>query len=217
MRPVHWYHIWVGDTHHGSAWHTPAAEHFALLESSGFDGEVRAGIVGGVRERVECVNWLRQQKVPARVAVTADEGFEQVTIEAMHTWAKSADPAAPVLYCHTKGALQAHPMNTLWRNSMDKLLTGAWRERVADLDRYDAVGLHWLTHKEYPAFIDPRKPMFGGNFWWSKAGYLAGLERVRGTPEFPPVNRWEAEGWLGQGFPEVLDLAPGWPDYTRAA
>lgn len=217
-RPIHWYHIWTGDHYHGSAWLPAAEEHFGALVNAEFEGDVCVGIVGGLPERAEAMSWLRGWWPKSRVMVQADEGFEQVTIDAMHSWCKWADPAVPVLYSHTKGALHVGDMNRDWRMAMDELLVGTvgkpnWRECVKSLHSHDAVGCHWLTHKQYPELINPRKPMFGGNFWWANAGYIAKLAPVTGTPERPPVNRWEAEGWMGQGFPKVLDLKPGWPVY----
>lgn len=213
--PVHWYHIWCGDRYHGSNWAVPAGEHFYELERVKFPGQVRVGIVGGLSERAGVMKWLREAWPSSTVEVQADEGYEQVTIDAMHAWSREADPHTPVYYAHTKGAFQDTPMNTRWRASMDGLLLGNWEKCVTALHSYDAIGLHWLTHREWPEKIDPRKPMFGGNFWWATAGYMAKLSRVTGTQEFPPVNRWEAEGWLGQGFPKVLNLVPGWPPYDR--
>ena len=214
--PVHWYHIWAGDRWHGSAWHRPAVEHFGTLAGAQFPGEVYVGVVGDLSERAGVLRFLAEAWPGAKAVVQADEGYEQVTIDAMHIWSKTVPDGTPVYYAHTKGALNDSLPNALWRRAMDELTAGCWYDRVADLREYDAVGLHWLTHEQFPEYINPRKPMFGGNFWWARAGYLAGLEPVTGTPERPPVNRWEAEGWLGQGFPKIRDLRPGWPDYRIA-
>ena len=212
-RPVHWYHVWTGDRHHGSAWRLAAEEHFGALVNAGFEGGVYVGIVGGLAERAEAASWLRGWWPESKIMVQADEGFEQVTIDVMHDWCKWAAEDVPVYYAHTKGALHAGGMNRDWRMAMDELLVGGWRECVKSLHTYDAVGCHWLTHEKYPEHINPRKPMFGGNFWWANAGYLAKLDPVEGGFDRPPINRWGAEGWLGQGFPKVLDLKPGWPVY----
>lgn len=212
MKPVHYYHAWVGDAHHRSDWLPAAKEHFALLNEARFDGEVRVGIVGGLPERVTALGWIESWYPGFDVVAEAAEGYEQVTIDVMHAWAKTAEPALPVYYSHTKGALNSSPFHTAWRRSMERLTT-EWEQCTEDLKTYDVVALHWLTPQQFPHLIDPKKPMAGGNFWWSTAGYLAGLERVRGTAEFPPVNRYEAEGWVGQGFPYVKDLRPGWPSY----
>ena len=215
IQPVHYYHVWAGDRYHGSAWEVPAREHFAALEAAGFDGDVRIGLLGGLTERASAIRTLKELWPEADIVVQADEGFEQITIEVMHEWSKEAHPQTPVFYSHTKGAFQDCPMNTQWRQAMNGYLIDHWTEWALAIRRgsYDAIGLHWLTHEQYPEYIHPMKPMFGGNFWWARAGYLAQLERVTGTPEFPPINRWEAEGWVGQGGPKVMDLVPGWPNY----
>jgi hypothetical protein len=219
-RPAHFYHVWAGDAHHGSAWLEPFQEHFGAMRNAAFKGDVYAGIVGGLPQRAEVMKHLRGWWPESVIAVQADEGFEQVTIEVMHQWAKAAPPDTPVYYAHTKGAFRDTEMNRYWRREMDGHLIGGglavqgghdWRECVDLLKTYDAVGLHWLTRREFPAHIGTS--MFGGNFWWATAGYLAGLERVRGTPEFPPVDRWGAEAWLGQDVPKVHDFKPGWPVY----
>jgi hypothetical protein len=208
VKPVHYYHIWAGDRYHGSAWQTPAVEHFAELKAAGFDGEVRIGLVGGQPERIGVMQFLRTACPQSDIVVQADEGFEMVTIDAMHkACQEELDPFTPVLYAHTKGALNRGPYADKFRRSMTKHVVGGWRECVKSLHSYDATGCHWLTHEQFPQYIDPRRPMFGGNFWWAKAVYLAGL------PPVEYVSRWSAEGWMGQGFPNVADLLPGWPAY----
>ena len=220
MKPVHWYHMWVGDHYHTAAWEIPAEEHFGALINAEFDGEVYVGLVGGLPERAAAMKWLRGWWPESEIVVQSDEGFEQVTIGEMHKWCKWAREDVPVYYAHGKGSLRNLPGNRDWRMAMDKLLIGtvgkpAWKDCVNSLHTYDAVGCHWLTHEQYPEDINPRAPMFGGNFWWANSGYLAKLGEVQGTPERPPVTRWGAEGWVGTGFPSVLDLKPGWPDYPH--
>jgi hypothetical protein len=212
--------VWAGDAYHGSNWLNPFQEHFGAMHNADFKGDVWVGIVGGLPQRAEVMSQLRGWWPEAQVVVQADEGFEQVTIEKMHQWSKVVRPDTPVYYSHTKGALNNHSMNEYWRREMDGHLIGGglavqgghdWRECVELLKDYDAVGLHWLTGKQFPGLIGI--PMFGGNFWWATAGYLAGLERVQGTPEFPPVDIHGAEGWMGQDCPKVFDFKPGWPVY----
>lgn len=216
-RPVHWFHLWVGDERHPAAWHAPFNEHFATLSLARFDGDVRVGLVGDVFNRGIARHELTGTWPEARIEAQADEGYEQVTIEAMHAWSKTVAPDTPVFYSHGKGSFQPSMMNTRWRNAMDSLLVDFWQDRVEDLRTYDAVGLHWLTHEEFPEYINPRAPMFGGNYWWANAGYIASLPPVEGTPLRPPVNRYCAEGWVGRNFPKVRDLKPGWPLYADSS
>ena len=213
-RPAHFYHVWAGDDQHVSRWEPAAEEHFEVLRKACFGGDVYVGLVGELPYRERAARMLAEWwPAHSTIMVQADEGYEQVTINEMHKWCKWAAPDVPVFYAHTKGALHWGAMNTNWRNAMDEKLAGGWLECVKSLHTYDSVGLHWLTSEQYPEYIDPEAPMWGGNFWWANAGYLAQLDHVRGTPEFPPVNRWGAEGWMGRGMPKVLDLKPGWPVY----
>ena len=214
VRPVHFFHFWVGDKYHPAAWQQPFSEHFAALNLARFDGDVRVDLVGDLVNRSIGRRELLAAWPEARIEVEAEEGYEQVTLTALRTWAQAADPATPVFYAHGKGSFQPCDMNTRWRRAMDSLLADYWQDRVEDLRTHDVAALHWLTAEQYPQHIDPRRPMAGGNFWWANAGYLARLPELDGTPENPPVNRYGAEGWVGRGFPKVRDLRPGWPCYT---
>lgn len=205
MTPVHWYHFHCGGAV-ASKWEEPLAEHVSALELASFPGECKLGLVGGMSEQREAQDWLSNWWPSAEIAVQADEGFEMVTLAAMHAWSKTADPATPILYCHAKGSFQDYPENHRWRRCMTTELVNGWRECLRLLNDVDAVGLHWLTPEEYPDQITG-PPMFGGNFWWTTAGYIAAL------PPVEHASRYCAEGWLGKGNPKVRDLYPGWPRY----
>jgi hypothetical protein len=178
---------------------------------------VLAGIVGDPDNRAKAGKWLDKAWPGWRPAVYADEGYEQPTISAMHRWARAADPATPVLYTHGKGAFQDTPHNHNWRRAMEDRLIGSWSKHILTLGsgKFDAIGCHWLTHEEFPVTITEGKPMFGGNFWWATAGYLAKLAPVQGGDPDLGYNRYKAEEWIGQGNPRVLDLSPGWPQYEE--
>jgi hypothetical protein len=210
---THWYHVWVGDRYHGSGWMLPAKEHFAKLAEARFDGEVRVGVVGGMSERASAIREIKSWCPEAQITVQAEEGYEQVTLEKMHAFAKITDPDHPILYMHTKGALNATPYNRAWMRAVDEELVGNWAQCAEALATHDMVGMHWLTPERFPDLISEGKPMFGGTFFWATADYLAKLPPVGGTPERPPVNRYAAESWAGQAKPNVLDLRPCWPLY----
>jgi hypothetical protein len=205
-RPVNFHHLWVGDGRRGASWLTPAREHFDALRESRFDGIVRVGIVGGRPQREEAEHWLDGRWPTWGSAAVADEGFEMVTLDALHRFAKAADPATPVLYTHGKGSFQPSPHSDAWRRNMTGHLVAGWRHCVNSLHEADAVGCHWLTAAEYPGKI-LQPGIFGGNFWWANAGYLAKLAPVEWA------SRWCAEGWVGLGDPKVECLADGWPSY----
>lgn len=200
--PVHFYHLYAdGD------WRTPAEEHFGVLREASFTGDLRVGLVGSAARRQEAEQWLRGR---AKVCAEADAGYEQVTLRALHTWAKSADPECPVFYAHSKGAgfsgsdagVQSWRHGMLWCNGR------RWEERIRSLtEGADAAGCHWIT-PDTPAVGIPhhevRSSFFAGNYWWARAGYLARLP-VPGQDD----DRFAAEAWLGVGVPRVCDTAAG--------
>jgi hypothetical protein len=206
VRPVHYYHLFAGSPLSAEI----TVEHFAALRRAGFDGQVRVGLVGPDRatgSMLGVVDGLWPDC--AGVCAREREGFEQVTLTVLHEWARTADPATPVLYAHTKGCTSEENTGSSWgrhwRRSMTRHVVGRWRECVAALASggYDAVGCHWLTPGEYPGAVT--RPFFAGNFWWATAGYLAGL------PPPGDGDRFGAEVWAGLGRPRVLDLNPGYP------
>lgn len=133
--------------------------------------------------------------------VMASAGWEQVTLRAVREYARTHDGA--VLYAHTKGAHDTSDFRVRWRRSMCRRVVGNWRENLAMLDEYDAVGCHWLTPGQYPSYVTT--PFFGGNYWMARCDYL------RTLPECSTESRFDAERWIGLGNPKVFDLLPGWP------
>ena len=218
--PVHFFHMHVGHGHVASRWKPVVGEHFTRLAEAKFDGEIHVGIVGDLDNRFEALDVIESLAGNTEwyVDAEADEGYEQVTLQALHEFAKTEPPERPILYTHTKGAYQDTPFNRAWRRGMEELLIGGdgatfWMAAAKALENYDLVGLHWLTHDEFPETVTNGKPMFGGNMWWATAGYLAKLPPVEGGNPNLGYNRFKAEEWVGQGCPKVLDLKPGWPDY----
>lgn len=130
-----------------------------------------------------------------------------------------------VLYFHAKGAKNREPhIAPVWRLCMEKVVLWRWRECVAALDEgYDTAGAHWLTKEEHahrfpngnwraPSKYSPGTPIWGGNFWWSKASYLKTLAPL---PENWRSERDDflAEDWIGSGpnYPKAKDFAHHWP------
>ena len=46
-------------------------------------------------------------------------------------------------------------------------------------------------------------PVFGGNFWWAKR------ELIKRLPPLQYESRYDAEGWIGRGEPDIVNLIPG--------
>jgi hypothetical protein len=189
---THFYHVYAdGD------WETPATEHFEELFMSGLIdelGDVFLGVVGSPENRRRVA-----MELPGVVVAEADEGWEQLTLTAVHDYAKQND--AYVYYAHTKGAWSKSDLATEWRVSMTHDTVTRWQECVSQLRSVDAVGPFWLQsqqpeHQKHDFF-------FAGNFWWATTDYLAKL------PELAYDSRFSAEGWIGLGNPTVHVLREG--------
>jgi hypothetical protein len=205
---AHFYHVWAD-----GAWQDAVAEHLAALEVSGLGAALdckAAGIVGTPANRAEVIKVLDEWEL----AASADAGFEDVTLRALHAYSRSHDGG--VFYAHTKGASDPSRQNILWRRRMTWYCAGQWVQAVAALDSHDCAGPHWLAVAAgYPAGPGHPRPghpgrswvaWFGGNFWWANLGFLRRL-----TP-LADGDRWEAERWIGESGPvDAWDMCPGWP------
>ncbi len=204
----HYYHVYASGT-----WPQPVAEHVAALTVAGFEGDVTVGLVGDPADRSAASGVIGPQLEAAGIPVSWlgwDTGYEQLTLSALRAWAqdKHTRPDATVLYAHAKGSADNSEWNAIWRRSMTHHVVGRWREcRTLLAEGYDTVGCHWLTPKQHhePPAHPLTSPMYGGNFWWATAGYLAGL------PEPGTESRWDAESWVGLRNPHAFDMLPGWP------
>lgn len=198
MTIAHFYHAWVeGDWQGptiGTEWQRPAHGHVAAMGNAGLRPDLMiVGLVGHPGRRRAAQKWWRRANVADHLEFTeADDGYEQVTLRRLREWAATADPATHVLYAHTKGAYNLSPVTAKHREFMTAGVVGRWREATAALADHDAAGCFW--NNQGP-------PQFTGNFWWSRAGYLATL------PEVPDTDRYAAELWLGLGDPSACELA----------
>jgi len=123
--------------------------------------------------------------------------YETGTLRALWRAAMDEMPAsAHVLYLHTKGASKEHADDARWDEWRRYLLWAVverWQDclRAFDHGPYTAAGAEmcWSPQREHVA------PFFCGNYWWTTASYLRGLD-----PRFLDArNRWTAEDWIGTG------------------
>jgi hypothetical protein len=193
---AHWYHVYAaGD------WTEPVSEQVDALLKADFTGPVYLGLVGQPFWRAAAVDAF--SPLPdVKVAAEADEGYEQVTINALREWVQRNDGA--VMYAHTKGSSDVTKFRADWRRSMCRRVVSDWRANLEALEDHDAVGCHWLTPEEFPGAI--HTPFFGGNYWMARCDYL------RKLPGCGPGDRMNAELWIGLAKPRALDLLPGWPN-----
>jgi hypothetical protein len=196
MKLTHFYHVYAD-----ADWQTPASEHMLQLSLSGLIDELDdlfLGIVGSKDNRARV-----KRELPGVPVVESDMGWEQVTLEALHEYAKTNQ--AKIFYAHTKGAWSRSELACRWRKSMTHDTVTRWRECVQALDLVQTVGPHYMTSKEEPH--KDHKHFFGGNFWWARSEYVAKL------PPLKKEHRFQAEGWIGLGPPSVTILRKGEPTW----
>src|SRR5665213_2362218 len=197
MRLSHYYHAYAAE-----GWEPIVTEHLDALITSGLATEIGAlhlGIVGPLQERRR-VAALCRAALPTIVVAEALEGWEQVTLTALHR--EVAGDA--VLYAHGKGVADHSDWNDAWRRTMTLCMVSEWRENLALLETHDAVGCHWLSA---PTISHPN-PFFAGNFWMARTSV------IRALPVPSATTRYDAEVWLGLGgLTNVADRTPGWPGY----
>jgi len=199
-------------------------DQMGLLKKSGLldiASEVIIGVNGGI-ESTELANSI----LPPTFKIIfhgLENKNENLTISEIEKWIPGHEDHL-VLYFHCKGGSYApnHGITTAWRNCMMKHLITNWKQCVDDLNSgYDAVGCHWLTEHDYPTLV--HIPIFGGNFWWAKASFLATLPSIREASAVilhgiqSHSSRYEAEVWLGNGkqIPKIKDYHNTWPDIYR--
>lgn len=207
---MHFYHLYAdGD------WRPSVIQHFAALNASGLLGQgVRVGMVGSPKACDEAREWLDSRYPGAwEFAVQAVKGFEEVTLNVLHQWAVKADPEAPVLYAHTKGAYTQNSDNEAWRRRMTAIVVTRWLECTEALQEADVAGPYLIRPGVHDVpgkgCYDIKTSFFGGNFWWAKAAYIAKLPEL---PELSLKTRHAAEGWIGKSNPRMKAVGyEGWP------
>lgn len=205
MRRAHFYHLYVGTSDSPSDWQPIVAEHIGALQGADFPGPSYIGLVGGLAHRVYARRWIMRNWPGADIFVQRDEGFEQVTLRALHSWAKGQPSDRAVFYTHSKGVLSKHPKNEAWRRELTADLFEQWELTEACVTgSFDVVGSNWLTPEEF-GWEGVTSPFFAGNFWAAHAGYLASL------PEVGTQTRFQAEAWIGLNNPRAASIRSGWP------
>lgn len=190
----HWYHVY---SENGN-WRGPVEEHIVALKSSGLIDALDyfgIGIVGNPGSREMVKNYIKSTGVNFDVAIEANLGWEQVTLDVIDC--KDEDK---IIYAHSKGAGYPNTHSDDWRRSMTEGVVYRWQRAVELLEKNDAVGCHWMPFAGGP----PRH--YSGNFFWARGDYLNRIPR--------PVSvgsRWDAEMWMGQGYGLMYDLSVGGP------
>lgn len=149
--------------------------------------------------------WLHERGNAIEVGSAIAAG-EIPTLRRLHADCQDS-PRGHVLYLHVKGA--SHPPGRVdrWRDFLAAGVIDRWYDCVGKLDsgEYDAAIPEW-----YGRGMDEQwretwglhgldfLPHGAGNFWWSRADYVARLEPG------PFTTRWAAEyNFIGTGNPRV--------------
>jgi hypothetical protein len=95
-----------------------------------------------------------------------------------------------------------------------------WRRCVADLDRVDSVGVHFMQ----PPATPPTQYIWAGTMYWCRSDFLAtipgicGRARIKESGIDALESRYEAEVHIGNGprVPSIIDYHPFWnPSMTH--
>jgi hypothetical protein len=196
----HFYHIYCGNnfTNQESTWTPIVEQHFSALKTSELINHLNTtyiGLVGLPHQREEVKQYLFQNEINYMIIGESDSGWEQITQDPLYNFSKTNN--GYILYAHTKGGFNNTEQNIDWCKSMTHFNIIKWRDCVARLNQFDAVGCYWhdFSGQAPPHLGGPHigQRWFAGTFWWSK------LNRIRDIGHGPTHHtRWDAEVWIGQ-------------------
>lgn len=184
------------------------SDQMSAIKQSGLEDaadQIHIGINGGIESEIFTKALLPEKAHLAYHGLQCRS--ENRTMKMLHDFALSKSEEWHILYFHPKGASHAHDcdyartVSTPWRNRMMKHVIYDWRQCIADMPGYHAVGCHWIERGAEGGF----QRFFGGAFWWARASFLRDipslLERDRikqdGLDSFE--SRYENEVWIGNG------------------
>jgi hypothetical protein len=190
------YHIYIPGDIRAQFWNWWIDEQLGLIEKSGLSkvANVRLYITmptqwtelgvytfGSFRDIVKEYIDLRYnfvQFIQFR-DVSEENIYEGATLIPMWEYSQS-NPDDILVYIHTKGVLSAGVQSKCWREMLNEVIINQWQMRLYDIKDNDAVGVMSdnITHH------------FSGNFFWTKARYVATLP----IPAY--TNRYFYENWI---------------------
>jgi len=196
----HFYHIYCGFDYANreDSWKPSLSVHLKSLKEYGLTDHIstiHVGIVGNDNHRKHVQDFITEHEINFTVVAESTSGFEQVTQNELYKFAQTND--GYILYAHTKGSFNMNQQNSDWCKSMTYFNVVRWRDCVARLSKFDAVGCNWFdfSGQSPPHLGGPHvgQKWFAGTFWWSK------LNRIRDIGHGPTMQtRWDAEVWIGQ-------------------
>ncbi len=158
-----------------------------------FSEQIGALFISGLLDAANLVICVdgdeRIPSIPRATAIKVKEFSERPSLKIAREIALQ-NPSASILYLHTKGI--SHPTKNQddWRMMMQYFLVIQWKKAIKMLSENDIVTVNWRNHP---------MPHCSGNFWWTKASYLASL-----NPTFMgDHDRFLQEFWIGSGSGRV--------------
>ena len=188
-------------------WQEIFEEQMLKLYQNGFQG-VELTVLGK-NEDLKIVNSVCDNfRLETGIAFHAQEltYFETPALLAVEDYARQNE--GYVLYLHSKGVSNpGDPSKIKWRRLMMRELVDNWEYCMAQLPKYDVVGMNWRDM--------PPTSHFCGNFWYSSTRYLRKLADFKYYYENPLYlvhntydKRLGCEFWISSGSvaPQVLSV-----------
>uniref|UniRef100_A0A6C0CZA9 Uncharacterized protein n=1 Tax=viral metagenome TaxID=1070528 RepID=A0A6C0CZA9_9ZZZZ len=166
------------------------------IESSGLleaCHSIHLSIVGTEKEKVELVNWMKDEyneesKILLRYWGESMKCYERPCILLLRKDAEEAlhdSQSFFSLYIHSKGVTRPkYSQVALWRQLMTYFLIQQWSHCVRILSEWNAESVGTI-------FLEQPRPHFSGNFWWTTDRYLRTLPSQLGNSYEDP------EMWIG--------------------
>jgi len=140
MRLSHFYHVYAD-----GKWEEAVEEHIKALYDSKLVynlKDFKIGLIGTEENQQKVKNKFREHNLKPQIADTAEEGFEQLTMEKIKEYADFYNDVY-ILYAHSKGAYDFSAINRAWRSSMCYYNVIKWETQVTALKKgYDIAGCH---------------------------------------------------------------------------
>ena len=124
---------------------------------------------------------------------------ESFTLNGVRRIAKALEYDFKLFYIHTKGVTRQKKSIELWRMFLEYFTINCWLHCVDALNQADVAGVNRRIYGK-------RRVHFSGNFWWANSSYIRTLPELSLEGYGREPNRWDAEFWIGDGNPTLVQL-----------
>jgi hypothetical protein len=163
------------------------------------DASIHCGVIEIDKQSLANLLTFIHRMPTVTVFATSNSGNEWLTLKKLHSDCISKlTRDQPVLYCHTKGAVNTSRQPTivpLWREWMEYFCFFRYQDAIKSLiDGYTAYGFDicQTPRRKFMLMLGfrPCFRFFSGNYWWATAGAIRKI-RLEGIPM---DQRHSAEG-----------------------